>query len=276
MDNNENLVSYQDVESIQLNLPEDEFKKYCELKLLSAEDDKAFIRRHIYQGKPMDVCEIGCGNGKLLLSLEQENMISHAVGYEVSKTRCKFANRFLDEYGSKQVQIINNNFLDEHETGMKYDLIILVDIVWLFISPLYDKAEHDAMQWISGNLREGGMVLFELEDYSRQIKNIKRGGTYRFWEEFPQNDPFKYGLYKLDLDNDGNVVDEKMFIRRDNGKEELFKNIIKSYTREESIEMLSRYGMKAEVYSYYDCADCDVINTNEHDLYRILARKQSR
>lgn len=89
MENKENLSSYQNVESIQFNLPEDEFKKYCELKLQSAEDDKAFIREHIYQGEPMNVCEIGCGNGKLLLAMEQENMLSHAVGYEVSETRCK-------------------------------------------------------------------------------------------------------------------------------------------------------------------------------------------
>lgn len=30
MDNKENLLSYQNVESIQLNLPEDEFEEYCE------------------------------------------------------------------------------------------------------------------------------------------------------------------------------------------------------------------------------------------------------
>lgn len=274
MDNQENLVSYQNVESIQFNLPDDEFKKYCESKLQSAEDDKIFIREHIYKGKPMKVCEIGCGNGKLLLSMERENMISHAVGYEVSEARCKFAKRFLDRYGSKKVQIINNNFLDKHENvNEKYDLIILVDIVWLIISPLYDEAEQDAMQWIYKNLRENGMVLFELEDYSKQIEYIKQEGEYRFWEEFPQDDPFKYGLYRLDLDDDGNIVDEKMFIRRDNGKEESFKNIIKSYTRNESIDLLSRYGMKAEIYPYYDC---DVERHNEHDLYRVLARKQSK
>ncbi len=63
------------------------------------------------------------------------------------------------------------------------DLIILVDIVWLFISPLYDRAEHDGMQWIYNNLRKGGYVLFELEDYFKQIAHIKRGGSYRFWED---------------------------------------------------------------------------------------------
>ncbi len=275
MENKENLSSYQNVESIQFNLPEDEFKKYCELKLQSAEDDKAFIREHIYQGEPMNVCEIGCGNGKLLLAMEQENMLSHAVGYEVSETRCKFANRFLNTYGSQKIQIINNNFLDEHSNkyaGGGYELIVLVDIVWHFISPLYDEAEHDALKWIYKNLKKGGMVLLELEDYSRQIEDIKENGAYRFWEEFPKDDPFKYGLYKLDLDDDENVVDEKIFIRRDNMKEEPFTNIIKSYTRKESIDMLKRYGMKAEIFPYYD-ANSRAGKSNEHDLYRILARK---
>lgn len=278
MDNKENLISYQNVESIQLNLPEDEFVKYCELKLQSAEEDKTFIQEHIYQGKPMNVCEIGCGNGKLLLSMERENMISHAVGYEVSEARCRFANRFLNRYGSKKVEIINCNFLEDtrntYEEG--YDLIILVDIVWLIISPLYDKAEGDALQWIYKNLRKGGMVLFEMEDYSRQIENIKKNGIYHFWEEFPKEDPFKYGLYKLSLDDDENVVDEKIFIRRDSNEEEPFKNIIKSYTRRESIDLLDRYGMEATIFPYYGCADCNEKKPYEHDLYRVLARRQDR
>lgn len=147
-----------------------------------------FIREHIYQGKPMDVCEIGCGNGKLLLSMEQKNMLSYAVGYEVSKARCKFADRFLNRYGSKKVQIINDNFLNDHE----------------------------------------------------------------------------------------NVVDEKIFIQRDSMKEEVFKSIIRSYTREESIELLNRYGMDAEIYPYYDNVNSSIGRPSEHDLYRVLARKQGR
>ena len=153
----------------------------------------------------------------------------------------------------------------------KYEFI-LVDIVWQFISPLYDEAERDAIQWIYKNLKKGGMVLLELEDYSRQIEDIKENGAYRFWEEFPKDDPFKYGLYKLDLDDDENVVDEKIFIRRDNMKEEPFTNIIKSYTRKESIDMLKRYGMKAEIFPYYN-ANSAMEKSNEHDLYRVLARK---
>lgn len=273
MDNKENLMSYQEVESVQLNLPDNEFNKYCELKLLSAEDDKAFIREHVYKGTPMDVCEIGCGNGKLLLSMELDSMISQAVGYEVSETRCKFADRFLNRYDSKKVQIINHNFLDVYENVNQYDLIILVDIVWLIISPLYDKAEQDAMEWIYNHLREGGMVLFEMEDYSRQIERIKREGAYLFWEEFPKDDPFKYGLYKMDLDKDKNVVDGKLFLRRDGMKEEAFKNVIKSYTRAESIELLEKYGFNADIYPYYKCDGGSVRRHNEHDLYRVLARK---
>ncbi len=138
MENKENLLSYQNVESIQFNLPEDEFRKYCELKLQSAEEDKTFIREHIYQGEPMNVCEIGCGNGKLLLAMEQENMISHAVGYEVSETRCEFANRFLNTYGSKKIQIINNNFLDEQRNINigGYELFILILRILIYAKEL--------------------------------------------------------------------------------------------------------------------------------------------
>lgn len=156
MENTVNLTSYQNVESLQLNLPEDEFRQYCELKLLSAKDDVDFIKKHIYQGKQMSVCELGCGNGKLLLALEREGMVSNAVGYEVSGSRCKFANKFLSTYDSKKVQILNQNFLDDGEAERGYDLIILVDIFLNIISPLYDNTEYETVQWIYRNLARGG------------------------------------------------------------------------------------------------------------------------
>ena len=222
MENRINLLSYQNVEFIQSQLPDREFRKYCELKLLSTEDDISFIRKMIYRGIPMEVCEIGCGNGKLLLSMEREGMVSHATGYEVSESRCMCANRFLQMYESERIQIINKNFLDDCVPDGKYDLVILVDIVWLFISSLYDKAENDAIQWIRKSLRKDGVILMELEDYSVQTENIRKNGPYRFWEEFPEDDPFQYGLYRLDLDGDGNIVDDKLFVRRDNGKKDRF------------------------------------------------------
>ena len=83
----------------------------------------------------------------------------------------------------------------------------------------------------------------------------------------------RYLLNQQTLDNDENVVDEKIFTRRDSMKEEQFTNIIKSYTREASIGLMSRYGMEAEIFPYYDSSDNSMKNVKEHDLYRVLARK---
>lgn len=266
MENKINLQSYQNVESVQLNLPLAQLQQYCEHKLLSAEADVEFIKKHIYRGTPLNVCEIGCGNGKLLLALERENLISHAVGYEVSESRCQFANKFLELYQSEKVEIVNKNFLEDNPAMEEYDLIIFVDIVFQFVTPLYDEATHESLQWIYKRLSKGGEVFLELEDYTSKKKDIKEKGANVFWEEFPREDPFKYGLYKLGLDNDGNIIDDKRFILRGRSGEERFRNIIKSYTRKESIELFAQYGMQAEVYPYEDIS-------KEHDLYRILARK---
>lgn len=273
MENWVNLQSYQNVESVQFGMPVEEFRQYCDLKLLSAESDRDFIKKNVYCGELLNVCEIGCGNGKLLLSLERENMISHANGYEVSENRCRFSNKFLDLYKSKRVDIINKNFLeDDSPCGGGYDLIILVDIVFQLISPLYDEAEHDALQWLYGRLNKGGMLYFELEDYSAKLQNILKKGADLFWEEFPPEDPFQYGLYKLDVDEDGNIVDDKKFILRNTNTEESFRNIIKSYTRDESIKLLTKYGFDPMVYPYFEERNRTTAS-GEHDLYRILAKK---
>lgn len=265
MNNEINLYSYQNVESLQLNLPITQLKQYCEHKLLSAENDVDFIKKYIYHGTPLNVCEIGCGNGKLLLALEKENLISHAIGYEVSESRCKFANKFLEIYDSKKVEIVNKNFLEDNSVNEKYDLIILVDIVFQFITPLYSEAERDSLQWMYKRLNKGGHLFFELEDYTSKIQNIVEKGVDLFWEEFPEEDPFKYGLYKLDIDKDRNIIDDKRFILRKREGEEKFRNIIKSYSREESIDLFKQYGMKPEVHPYEN-------SSKEHDLYRILAK----
>lgn len=270
MDNKDNLRSYKDVEKLQIDLPDQEFQRYCDAKLLSAEDDVSFIKQHIYQGHPLNVCEIGCGNGKLLLAMERENMIANAVGYEVSDSRCKFASKFLNTYESKKVQVVNKNFLDAPVE--KYDLIILVDIVLQFISPLYDQAEHDAMKWICDSLSTGGHVMLELEDYSNKINQIRDEGAYLFWEEFPKDDPFKYGLYKLDLDKDENLIDHKIFVGRNQSMEDQFTSVIKSYTRERMIELCKEYRMNAEIYPYYSEKNRTGA-FQEHDLYRVLVRK---
>lgn len=79
MDNRINLSAYNEVEKAQAELPESGLRAYYREKMESARSDVAFIKEHVPM-TGMRVCEIGCGNGKLLCALEKEGLIMHGGG----------------------------------------------------------------------------------------------------------------------------------------------------------------------------------------------------
>ena len=108
---NVNLNAYEGVESLS-RFSDEDFKRYCTDKLASVEKHIHFIKKHViqpgYQGR---VLEIGSGNGKLLFRLEQEGLLEKGVGYEVSQSRCRFAEKFKNYVNSNKVKIVNEDFL---------------------------------------------------------------------------------------------------------------------------------------------------------------------
>lgn len=266
MKNDVNLRSYEGVESVQSALSDREFKEYCDKKLESCTDDLAFIKDNIYSSQSLDVCEIGTGNGKLLFAMEQAGILNGGVGYEVSKSRCECAERFKNLMGSNLSQIINQNFLED-TTKRKFDLIIAVDIVIQIISPLYDSAESDMFNWIKEHLEDDGALFLELVDYSSTIEMLKGNQVIRTWEEFPEADAYRYGLYSRRVDTDGNIVKDKVFIRRADGEPWISQNVVKSYSRDEIRNVLANYGLTCEIYPY------EGINNENKDYYRVIARK---
>ena len=108
---NVNLNAYEGVESLS-RFSDEDFKRYCTEKLTSVEKQIHFIKKNVihpgYQGR---VLEIGSGNGKLLFRLEQEGLLEKGVGYEVSQSRCRFAEKFKNYVNSNKVKIVNEDFL---------------------------------------------------------------------------------------------------------------------------------------------------------------------
>ena len=87
---------YEGVENTK-DMSKKSFAIYCKSKLNSVNKHIKFLKKHInkknYQGK---IFEIGSGNGKLLFRLEKEKLLSEGIGCEISKSRCRFSNKFND------------------------------------------------------------------------------------------------------------------------------------------------------------------------------------
>ncbi len=171
--------------------------------------------------------------------------------------------------GCSLSQIVNQNFLDDSRKR-KFDLIIAVDIVMQIISPLYDNAENDMFKWIDEHMEDDGALFLELVDYSSTIEKLKGNQIIRSWEEFPDADAYRYGLYSRKLDTDGNIVKDKIFIRRGDGEPWISQNVVKSYSRDEIHDVLDKYGFTCKLYPYKGT------NNENKDYYRVIARKKQR
>ncbi len=196
--------------------------------------------------------------------------LNKGINYEVSKSRCKLADKFKEILNINSIDNISSNFLDVNPEFFLADLVIGVDIVFQIVSPLFDSAESDAVDWIYKCLKPNGVLFLELIDYSERKQRIsKNSGVIREWFEFPAGDPYQYLLSKYTLDHDENIVVEKVFIKRNVEKKEHEKNVIvvKSYTRSEIKKILENKGFCVEIYEMDKSDDDD-------DLpYRVLARK---
>lgn len=171
---------------------------------------------------------------------------------------------------SQNVEIRNCNFLEDRIEQNEYDCIVMVDIVLQIISPLYDLAEHDTIEWVKKALKKDGYLFVEIVDYSEMINDIQNKGEKYTWKEFPLGDPFQYSLDKFSVDKDKNLVCEKRFIGRDNEKRDFFKNVIRSYTPEELLKILELNGFCGKIYL---CEDDSLPESERNNTYRILAQK---
>jgi SAM-dependent methyltransferase len=238
-----NLSAYDDVENLQ-RFTDESFENYCRNKMKECAEEVNFIREKMVDGQWQGrICEVGSGNSKLLYSLEQEGLLQTGIGYETSKSRNIFAEKFRKHINSTKVQNICNDFLKETPEGL-YDLVIGVDIVFQFIAPLYPEAEKNSLDWVKRTLRPGGHLLLELRDFADfdvQIKNSPKE-VFHFWEEFPEPDPFEFVLAKMYYDENKSLCWDKTFLERNSGKKSKFVNILKLYKENQISDVLRNAG----------------------------------
>lgn len=186
----------------------------------------------------------------------------------MSKSRWEFAEKFKEwlQYDS-HVENRNQNML-ESESDEKFDVIIAVDIVTQIIVNLDEKAEERYFTWIYEHLKEGGYVFFDLCSFDRELQEIEKFNEYSFWSEFPEDDPFQYGLFKCTGDADGNIIYEKLFYERKTRAFSKFRNIIRPYSEEAFLKVLKLYHMDGTIYHCYkELGDLD------QGGYLVTARK---
>lgn len=115
-----------------------------------------FIEEAFPLGEGMDVLEIGCAEGGVLLAFLEKGC--NGVGVELSEHRAELAAGYLQEYIDKgQAQVISKNIYDpsfEKEFRGKFDLIVLKDV----IEHIPD--QEKIMAYMKTYLKPGGHIFF--------------------------------------------------------------------------------------------------------------------
>ena len=184
-----------------------------------------------------------------MYALERAELLSTGVGYELSESRHRFAEKFRDFVRSKSVTNLNRDFLDGTCYRESFDIVLGVDVVLQLIAPLTEASEKSALTLIHEILRPGGTVILELWDFEKEKRLIQdSGGTYRKWEQFPPQDPWEFCLAELSYAELGHVSWKKLFINRDDPKVRSgFTNILKPYSRDDILRQLSDYGFNTGI-----------------------------
>jgi hypothetical protein len=243
-----NQTAYEGVEKIE-KFSDIEFRKYCDDKLHSCEKHIFFIKKNIHKSK-IKVLEVGSGSGKLLYSLEKNNIIESADGFELSKSRCIFSKKFGEYVDSKKVKIFNEDFVDSLLENKKYDLIIGIDVVVNLIAAVNEEYLEIFFTKLLSHLDENGMIVLESMILDREFEAIKKSenNVLYTWKRFLNSDPFKYGLDEMSKDSNSNLVWKKHFISRTSLEEPTFTNILKPLSKDDLVKISKKYNLNVHFF----------------------------
>ncbi len=219
-----NNRSYRNVESLK-NFNKNNLKKYYNNKLKSCDKYISFIKKKIIKKNwNGNICEVGSGNGKLLYRLEKENIIMNGLGFEISKSRCKFSEKFKKFVNSKKIKIINKNFLKSKLSKESFDLIIGVDIIFNLISANSKKEAQIFLSLSKKYLKRGGSIILEVMAFKKELSILKKKKYYEKFIKLAPSDPYRITIQKFKKIKK-NLYMYKKFIDR-NGNSSSFSNLV--------------------------------------------------
>ena len=259
-----NNRSYRNVENLK-NFNKNNIKKYYRNKLKSSDKHIDFIRKKIIKNNwKVNICEIGSGNGKLLYRLEKENMIFNGIGFEISKSRCKFSEKFKKFVNSKKIKIENKNFLNSKLKNGSFDLMIGVDIVFNLIAANSKKEAKKVLSLSKKYLKKGGTIVLEVSPFNKELSLLQDKKNYKKIVKFAPSDPYRNCIQKYKKIKK-NLYIHKKFTDK-NGNSSSFSNLVlpikKSYWKK-----LKDWNVK--IYDYWNKKN----DTDENEYIVVLKKK---
>ena len=227
-----NLLAYDDHEVFD---SKENISVYRASKLKGVRKNISFIKNNF--DKKLRVLEIGSGNSKFLYALEIENMLDEGYGFEVSKSRNRFADEWKRDLGIENVHNIKEDILKTRFDRLPtFDLVYCVDLAFQFLEPIESEGDLKILKSIYGRLKNGGKVVLELDCHERLVNKME-DGKIKTWQEFKEPDPWQYLLWDCKLKNN-HLTLNKTFIKRNLSETSKSNVVLKNYQRSDILHLL--------------------------------------
>jgi SAM-dependent methyltransferase len=174
------------------------------------------------------VLEVGCGNGRLLIELARRDSWAGALGIDIASSRIAFAREWARAEGCEGLEFAVANALEYPLQPCAFGAAVCITGAFAYFEPMSPGAALLLAQRLYEALAPGGLLCLELyphPSYRHLLENS--GGEARIWTELPPDDPWRFYLSRLSLDDTGEILQhEKTFIHRvtgevDSGRQEL-------------------------------------------------------
>ncbi len=168
--------------------------------------------------KQRTILEVGCGNGRLLIELARRGAVTRGLGVDLARSRVEFAAAWARELRLGSLAFEVADALEMPLAARGYDAIVCITGAFAYFEPLGPGvAAGLAARWAQA-LTPGGALVLELYPHP-ELRPVldAAGGSVRLWRELDDDDPWRFYLSDLRLEQ-GVLVHDKTFVHRTSGE----------------------------------------------------------
>ena len=165
------------------------------------------------------VLEVGCGNGRLLIELARRKALVDALGVDLATSRIAFAQRWAEDEGLGEVRFAVGDALALELPEASLDCALCITGAFGYFDAQQPGSAAELAVRLKRALRPAGFICLEIYPHPAYRRLLQAsGGSINVWSELPRDDPWRFYLSSLSLDEAGEILThEKTFIHRTSG-----------------------------------------------------------